>query len=77
MKQQNITQYQSYRPCDSMCMLCSDPINLVITGGLAVGAVNTVRDWHNTLQVIGVFAPLLSTSLWYQGFDSPQVCMLL
>ena len=50
-----------------------DPVNLVITAGLAAGAVNTVRDWHNTLQVLGVFAPLLSASLWYQEQGSPQV----
>ena len=46
---------------------------MALTGIVAAGAINTVRDWHNTLQIIGVYGPLLSTSFWLRQFNSPQV----
>lgn len=60
-----------------MCFACSDPINLVITLILAAGVVNTARDWHNTLQILGVYGPVISTGLWYREFESPQVILSL
>ncbi|KAK9806668.1 hypothetical protein WJX73_005984 [Symbiochloris irregularis] len=53
----------------------ADPLNIALTGILAAGAVNTVRDWHNTLQVIGVYGPAVSTGLWLRQFDSAEAAV--
>ena len=52
---------------------CSDPVNIYL-GGLAVtGSVSFVRDWHATVQTVGLWGLLLTTGNWVRKTDDPAV----
>ena len=54
-------------------VLCSDPVNIYLGGLATVGGVAFVRDWHATLQTVGLWGLLLTTGNWARKTEDPGV----
>ena len=52
---------------------CSDPVNIYFGALAAAGGVSFVRDWHATLQTVGLWGLLLSTGNWARKTEDPGV----